>query len=158
MPIIDFKDLPVANTGGGKQDAFELFAREFLYKIGFKIIEAPDRGADLGRDLIVSETRNGIIGTTEVRWLVSCKHNAHSGQSVRKDDEINIVDRMQAHKCSGFIGFYSTIASSGLATNLQKIRENNKYDVMVFDREKIERYLLENIGLRGVLKRFFPKV
>lgn len=28
MPIIDFKEIPQANTGNGDQDTFELFARQ----------------------------------------------------------------------------------------------------------------------------------
>ena len=157
MPIIDFTEIPVANKGGGSQDSFELFAREFLDKIGFKIIDGPDRGADLGRDIIVSEMRRGIVGFTEVRWLVSCKHKAHSGQSVQQNDEINISDRIQAHGCNGFIGFYSTIISSGLSKILDGIKVQNGFEIIIFDSEKIERVLLEDERLRGVLQRFFPQ-
>lgn len=37
MPIIDFTEIPLANSGDSKQDTFELFAREFLAALGFEI-------------------------------------------------------------------------------------------------------------------------
>ena len=76
MPLIDFKEIPIANSGKGNQDLFELFAREFLSEIGYEIIEEPARGADGGKDLIILERRTGIGGNTNFRWLVSCKHFA----------------------------------------------------------------------------------
>ena len=92
MPIIDFKEIPLASGGVGR-DKFELFAREFLEAIGFRIIVGPDRGVDAGRYLIVEELRTGVGGETRVKWLVSCKHKAHSGSSVTLEDERDIHDR-----------------------------------------------------------------
>jgi hypothetical protein len=34
MTIINFKEIPQANTGSGDQDAFKLFARDFLKYLG----------------------------------------------------------------------------------------------------------------------------
>jgi hypothetical protein len=51
MPVIDFKEIAVP-TSGGLRDQFELFAREFLDFLGFKIVVGPDRGPDGGRDLV----------------------------------------------------------------------------------------------------------
>ena len=53
---------------------------------------------------------------------MSCKHKAHSGNSVAPDDEANIRDRVETHACTGFIAFYSTLPSSGLARNLEALR------------------------------------
>jgi len=86
MPVIDFKEIAVA-TSGAQRDQFELFAREFLDGQGFKIVIGPDRGPDAGRDLVVEEIRTGIAGETRLKWLVSCKHKAHSGASVTPEDE-----------------------------------------------------------------------
>ena len=44
--ILDFKEIPEANRGTGLQDTFELFARDFLAFMGFRIVQDPDRGAD----------------------------------------------------------------------------------------------------------------
>lgn len=152
MPTLDFKEIPSA-SGGAARDQFELFAREFLDLVGFKIATGPDRGADAGRDLIVEEIRAGVAGETRVRWLVSCKHKAHSGGSVTPEDEQDIHDRVRTHKCSGFLAFYSTIPSSGLATKLNA--PDLPFEVQIFDQEKIERYLLTSSGI-GLAKRFFP--
>ena len=114
MPQLDFKEIPQANLASGEQDTFELFARDFLDLYGFEVLSGPDRGSDLGRDLIVLERRTGVGGETQVRWLVSCKHKAHSGQSVGLSDEQDISDRLRAHGCNGFIGFYSTLPAASL--------------------------------------------
>src|SRR5437867_920193 len=132
MPRIDFKEIPP------DLDTFEMFAREFLELTGYRIVSGPDRGADQGRDLIAEETRTGVGGKTTVRWLVSCKHMAHSGRAVGVDDELNISDRVRAHRCQGFIGFYSTLASAGLTQRLEALqRETQGFEFIIFYREII---------------------
>ena len=156
MAIIDFKEIAQANTGSGEQDAFELFSRDFLKHLGLQIISDPARGADGGVDLIVEEIRTGIVGETKIRWLVSCKHFAHSekGRSVSLKDEINIRDRVDRHNCRGFIGFYSTIASTGLMDNLEGTRD--KLEFQIFDHRKIEDHLLRSSDGIKIAKRYFP--
>jgi restriction endonuclease len=153
MATLDFKEIPEAHTGANR-DCFELFAREFLNHHGFEIIEDPDRGADGGRDLIVDEKRIGIAGETTIRWLVSCKHKAHSGNSVGVGDEIDIRDRVETNKCDGFLAFYSTVPSSGLSN---KLRPADAYGCETYDCEKIERYLLSSLSGQKLARRFFPK-
>ncbi len=155
MPAIDFKEIPEAHLTNGMQDTFELFARDFLKYLGYEIVEDPSRGADGGKDLIVIERRKGIGGETTVKWLVSCKHKAHSGSSVNPDVEKNIRDRIESNHCNGFIGFYSTLASSGLNNMIQGL--SSKHEVQVFDREKIESELLKQSDGLHLAKRFFPK-
>ena len=155
MSLLDFKEIPQANSADGRQDTFELFAREFFDAVGMKTLDGPDRGADGGRDLIVEEKRSGILGDTVVRWLVSCKHYAHSGKSVGTDNEVNIKDRLVEHGCKGFIGFYSTIISAGLNQKLNGFKD--EYEVQVYDAESIERILLNNPNARKLIERFFPE-
>ena len=154
MPILDFKEI-ASSSGGQDRDQFELFAREFLEHLNFRIIEGPDRGPDAGRDLIVEETRTGVGGVTRVRWLVSCKHNAHSGDSVTKRDELDIHDRISTHNCDGFIGFYSTVISSGLASALKA--PESQFEILVYDQEKIESECISSPHGLVLAKRFFPK-
>jgi HJR/Mrr/RecB family endonuclease len=99
MAVLDFKEIPTAQAGMDR-DQFELFAREFLAQEGFMIVAGPDRGSDAGRDMIVAETRTGPGGDTTVRWLVSCKHKAHTGTSVTSVDEPNLRDRIETHECT----------------------------------------------------------
>lgn len=150
--LLDFKEIPEAHKGGGLQDTFELFCREFLELLGLAIVQEPGRGADAGRDIIASEARSGVVGGTDFRWLVSCKHKAHSGSSVGETDEINISDRIKTSGCQGFLAFYSTLPSASLITRLYALGIEHA----VFDREKIERNLLNKLGGIELAKRFFP--
>jgi hypothetical protein len=113
----------------------------------------PNRGADAGRDLIVEEIRKGVGGETSIRWLVSCKHHAHSGKAVSPTDELNPLERVRMHKCQGLIGFYSTLPSSGLAQMMEGLPE---IEHQFFDREKIERYLFNSSEGQQLVQRFFP--
>ena len=155
MPILDFKEIPKAHIASGEQDGFELFARDFLKYIGYKIESDPDRGADGGKDILIEERRIGVGGENFVRWLVSCKHKAHSGQSIKPSDDPNIRDRVESNSCSGFIGFYSTLPSSGLAGTIEGLK--SRIEVQVFDREKIEGHLLGSAVGVLLAKRYFPK-
>jgi len=155
MSLVDFKEIPLANTGSGEQDTFELFARDFFETLGYLIDENPSRGADGGKDIILIEPLSGIFSHAEKRWLVSCKHFAHSGKSVAKKHETDIRDRVEFHKCTGFIGFYSTLPASGLANTINAIK--GEISVQIFDRAKIEDFLVNKPRLRLVLQRYFPK-
>lgn len=150
--ILDFKEIPRANSATGEQDTFEMFARDFFEELGFKVIVGPDRGPDGGRDLIIEEERVGILGNDNVRWLVSCKHKAHSGKSVTDADDYNINDRMKSNKADGFIGFYSTLPSSGLQG---LVRNGIGEQVKFFDREVIEKIIIEK-NMKFLMRRYFP--
>ncbi len=154
MALLDFKEIPKANEGGGFQDEFELFARDFFEKLGFQIEEGPDRGIDGGRDIIVIEKRTGSLGDTIVRWLVSCKHKAHGGSSVLENDEEDIAGRVDQFGCTGFIGFYSTIPSSGLNKKINSLK--SRFEICIFDHEKIEKILIDNSEMDSIIKRYFP--
>lgn len=154
MAVLDFKEVPEAHLGGGLQDTFELFARDFFLLVGYEVLEGPSRGADGGKDVVVVERRTGVGGETLVRWLVSCKHKAHSGTSVSPHDESNIRDRVEANACDGFIGFYSTLPSSGLSDAIAGIAA--KIQTQVFDREQIESGLLKRPDGLQLAKRYFP--
>ena len=152
--IIDYKEIPPANTSSGEQDTFEFFARDFLTEIlGFRIISQPNRGPDGGKDILAEETQRGMLSETKFRWLISCKHFAHSGQSVSETQEQNITDRIIQHKANGFIGFYSTLASAGLGNRLDSI--NKTYKTGVFDKSMIEQRILD-ANNTSLLERYFP--
>lgn len=152
MSILDFKEIPEASKASGNQDTFELFARELLEVLGFRIVQGPSRGADGGKDLIIQERRVGLLDTTQINWLVSCKHFAFSGRSVTPDDERNVFERVSAAGCTGFIGFYSTLPSSGLAELLHR---QTAVPIKIFDKEEIERHLLASAEGRKLIERYF---
>jgi Restriction endonuclease len=152
MALLDFQEIPQANKATGKQETFELFARDALDSMGFKVVLGPARGADGGKDLIVEETRPGLVEDTRIKWLVSCKHFAPTGESVRPDDEKNVLERVKAARCDGFLGFYSTLPSNGLSELLKK----QSIPVKLFDHEEIERHLLASPPGRRLIERYFP--
>lgn len=149
--VLDFKEIPEANRGTGLQDTFELFTRDFLSFLGYRIVQDPDRGADGKKDLIVDEVIKGITSEYTIRWLVSCKHYAHSGNAVKDSDEINISERLKQHHCDGFMGVYSTLAATSLSGILQ-----GQEHYIIFDHEKIESYLLDSLDGHRIACRYFP--
>jgi hypothetical protein len=161
MSALDFKEIPQANAPTGEQDEFELFARDFFAYLGYVIVSEPDRGQDGGKDILIQERRRGIGGETKLLWLVSCKHFAYSnsgkGKAVGVDDEVNVSDRVKSNRCNGFIGFYSTIASSGLTRKLEGWAEEDRKEFQIFHRGNIEAQLLcKQEGLQ-IVQRYFPK-
>lgn len=153
--IIDFKEIPTANSGAGNQDTFEMFSRDFLKLIGYEIIGEPSRGADGGIDIKVKEVRNGIGGTNDFFWLVSCKHYAHSQSAISPSIENNILDRVMSNQCDGFLGFYSNISTTGLKDILAGL--SNKISYQIFDNEKIESQIVGISKMENLFIRYFPE-
>lgn len=148
--IVDFTELPADG------ELWEMFARDFLLKLGFFIENQPNRGPDGGKDLLVTEQLSGFLNKYRWRWLVSCKHYANSNKSVSEVDEINIQERVDNFNADGFLGFYSTIPSSGLNSRLEGLKANGRIqDFRVFDSRLIENYMIR-IGFSDILMRYFP--
>lgn len=150
--IIDFKEITPGNKGGENQDEFELFSRDFLESIGYEIIRHPDRGPDGKKDMIVRGKGNG---KKIIDWLVSCKHNANSktSKSVTDTDELNIMERLVANKCTGFIGVYSTIQSSALSNLLYGCKDKIRSEI--YDHKRIEKLILEKKNRHQIFWRYF---
>lgn len=147
--MIDFREIM-------NFEDWELFARDFLQQMGFFIESSPDRGPDGGKDILITESINGRIGVYKFRWLVSCKHNAISNISVSETEEQNILERVAGFNSDGYIGFYSTVASSGLNNRLKQLKETGRLkDYRIFDHKLIEKYLI-NTGFSFLLMRYFP--
>jgi hypothetical protein len=149
MPIIDFTEIAAPNKGSRNPDSFEQFARDFFHDVlGYKIEREPARGSDGGMDLVVQDT----LG---LRWVVSCKHFAHGNNAVGLYQEKDIVDRVLRRNCDGFIGFYSTIASSGLEQKLHDLVP--KCQSQIYDGEKIESRLVSSDAGRLLAHRYFTR-
>lgn len=153
---IDFTEIPVANKGGKDQDSFELFACDFLESLGYEIIQRPSRGPDGKKDLIVqSNSVPGITSDSKTKWMVSCKHKAHSGNGVSDIDEPDIADRVSKHKCHGFLGFYSTIPNSTLSDKLFSFHD--KFVSTIYDHSRIEKEIHFLKDKERILATYFPK-
>lgn len=150
--MIDFREIPY------NDDTWELFARDFLLQLGFFIETSPDRGADGGKDMLVTEEVKGKLHSYRFRWLVSCKHFATSGNAVNENDhEKNILERVKSFKADGFIGFYSTVPSAGLNTRLAQLKaEKEIKDYRIFDHKLIENYMI-SLGFSRIMFRYLPQ-
>lgn len=147
--LIDFREIL-----SGEQ--WELFARDFFVSQKFVIESSPGRGADGGKDLLISEQQTGIIGSNKFTWLVSCKHYATSEKSVGVSDESSILERVKQHKADGFLGFYSTLASSSLVERLEVLSGNNDIkDYRIFDARVIETHFVYD-ELSKIALKYFP--
>jgi hypothetical protein len=148
--MIDFTEILDGET-------WELFGRDFLQAQGFFIETHPDRGADRGRDFLVTEQLTGRLGQYRLRWLVSCKHLAASGTAVSESHEPNIVERLESFQADGFIGFYSTLSTNNLNTRLQDLRQHTRVkDYRLFDGRAIEGVLVR-AGYSELLLRYLPR-
>lgn len=117
---------------GMNPDEWEFFAADFLSAIGYRIHTYPSKGIDGGKDLLVE--------ADERIYLVSCKHYIQSGNSVGLADEKSIMDRIFQHGATGFIGFYSTIVTSGLADRTKGMSKHD-IDFVLYDKSIISDYL-----------------
>ncbi len=123
---------------------FELFCEELLRAEGFSIEKRPSRGPDAGADMIVSITKQDVLGVAEEsRILVECKHNAHSGRSVRESDVGLIIERTVSNHCNKYLLITSTIPASGLATQIREISSNPSIPITAsfWSKSDIERIL-----------------
>jgi hypothetical protein len=149
--LIDYTEVPPDG------DHWEAFARDFLIEEGFAIDSPPNRGADGGKDLIVTENVRGNVGRYLFRWLVSCKHKAHSRKSVSESDEPNVFERVRSFGCEGFIGVYSTMPSSAFIERLNGLRANREIrDYKIYDGRLIEGQLLR-VGNSALILRYMPR-
>lgn len=141
---------------GISPEDWEFFACDFLGSQGFEIVSPPARGADGGKDVIVSYQ--------ETTYIVSCKHFIHSGRSVTPQDEQSIRDRIDEHGVDGFIGFYSTLVSQGLQNKLDGLKRHS-IPYAIFDKDRISNYMpnmnawvLQKYGLPTFGKTFYLNV
>ena len=115
------------------------------------------KGPDGGRDLLCIEHRDSFFCPDEKRWLIQCKHNAHSGKSVGVAELDNIIDSCEQHDAEGYILACSTQPSSGVVNRLEAITNNvkNKVTAIYWDAVIIEQ-MLSNPNLWRVAQRFMP--
>lgn len=149
--MIDYTELPKDGT------AFEQFVREICL-IANLHPQWTGKGPDGGRDLLLTEEANGPIAGFTRKWLVQCKHKAHSGKSVGRSELVGIVDDTAQAGATGYLLACSTQPSSGLATKLKEISADgsNRLATQVWDGIELERRLYEpRYFSLGHL--FFPK-
>jgi Restriction endonuclease len=149
--MIDFKELPKEGT------AFEQFVRELCLIYDLQP-QWTGKGPDQGRDILITEKARGTIGDFTRRWLVQCKHFAHSGNSVGREDLGSIIDDCRQVAAEGYLLVCSTQPSASLVTKLKEISEKaeNRLLTAIWDGVELEKRLAEpHCFSLGHL--FFPK-
>ncbi|MCX2864309.1 hypothetical protein OOZ63_20995 [Paucibacter sp. PLA-PC-4] len=165
MGIIDFREIVSPKAGHASSenapigrsnlsDDFEVFCQDFFLKVReFTIFKSVSKGPDGGIDLGVEEK---LLDGTTVRWLVSCKHNAHSGKAVSEVEERNIIERVGNWECDGFIPFYTTVPAATVGGHIDGVEKLGKR-VERFFKDRIERELLSSPAGIQLAARYFPR-
>ncbi|WP_254513740.1 restriction endonuclease [Anatilimnocola floriformis] len=136
--MIDFKELPADGT------SFEQFVREIclIYDLH---PQWTGKGPDHGRDILATEKAHGVVGDFARRWLIQCKHYAHSGKSVGREDLGSIIDDCRQAGAEGFLLACSTQPSSALVIKLRELAEKpeNRLVTAIWDGVDLEKRLAE---------------
>ncbi|MGG3562737.1 restriction endonuclease [Neobacillus rhizosphaerae] len=147
--MIDYTELPSNGV------AFEQLIRELLIRSGFEV-HWTGVGPDGGKDLIFYERVPGKLAPFQRKWLVSCKHYAHSGQSVGLKDVSSIIDECEAIGAEGFLLVCSTQPSSSVVKRFEEIEGRRNLLIRYWDGVELERQL-NNPSTLPLIHLFFPK-
>jgi hypothetical protein len=116
--MLDFKELPETGTD------FELLIRELAFTMGYRVLWS-GKGPDAGSDLLLDEVGDPALGAQTRRWLVSCKHYAHSGRAVGQDDLNGILEACKQHSAKGFLLACTTHPSSAATKRLADLASDD---------------------------------
>lgn len=149
--MIDFKELPEDGH------AFEQLIREMLLFYDLHP-QWSGKGPDQGRDIIATEKLRGPLGDFERKWLVQCKHFAHSKKSVGRSDVGDVIGDCRQAGAQAYLLVCSTQPSSSLVTKLKEITAEPKYQLLtkIWDSVDIEKSMNEP-RLFALGHIFFPK-
>src|ERR1700754_4769856 len=146
--MLDFKELP---SDGIK---FEQLVREILLTEGFEI-HWTGAGADGGRDLVLTEKMVGPLSEKKRKWLVSCKHNAHSSKSVNPTDLGDFSADCAAIDATGYLLVCSTQPTSAAVKRLEEVKIAKNIETLFWDAIEIEKRLMSPNSF-GLINIFFP--
>ena len=153
QPLIDFTELQSSVPGEGLEELARLLGRRMRL-----LPVHSGRGPDGGRDLLYTETLVGPLVRERVRWLVSCKDKAKSGESVREKELPcpGIKDKLAQHRAQGFLLITTTTVSSAAKALLDSLDRSNGGDIwtLVWDSTELTAFLLE---YQDLLQQFLPK-
>lgn len=147
--MLDFRELPEDGND------FELLVRELLYNRGLEVYWS-GKGADGGKDLLCIETHNSNFKNTYQRWLVQCKHKAHSGNAVGRSDLDSIVDSCAEHDTTGYLLVCSTYPSSAVVKRMEEIQNTKGITTHFWDCRVLEKEILEPQNW-SIANMFFPR-
>jgi hypothetical protein len=116
------------------------------------------RGADQGKDLLVTTIVSDCVTARPFKWLVQCKHNATSRRAIRLSDFkdcSSLVDVVTHHGADGYL----LACTPRPSTNVQRRFDNltsdsgNPYHFVTWDETTVRVQLLK---YPEVVEVFFP--
>lgn len=151
--LIDFRELVSAVPGEGLE--------ELVRQIGYKRHLSPTssgRGPDRGRDLFFTEILVGNVSTQKLKWLVSCKDKANSGEAVTEADLPAIKDKLAQHEADGFLLVTTTVSGAAAKEMLDSLDKSNGGDLYtcVWDKSELTKILLRP-EYQDLLQQFLPE-
>lgn len=146
---LDFTDFPENGS------EFERMVQELLQTMGLHA-ERVGLGPDQGADIIAEEVIFDRLGTKQVRrYVVQCKHFAHSGKAVGRSDVTEIRDTIEHHEANGYVLVTSTDVTTSLKQRIQQIRSTQpSWSIQIWDRTTLEQRLATHPVL---IAKYFPK-
>lgn len=142
--LVDFSEL--SRDGAG----LEGLARLLGLSLGLEV-EWTGIGPDGGKDLIFKDLEKGHLGSTSFKWLVQCKDFSESNKTVGDSDVPSILDKVEQHKCNGFLLIVTTRVSAGLTLRMSSL----KLKTQVWDQYELTQLLLQPQN-DLLLLQFFP--
>jgi hypothetical protein len=90
---------------------------------------------------MVVEKLSGRLADSTRTWLVQCKHYAHSGKTVGRNDIASLIDDCKQAGATGYLLACSTMPSAGLVTKLAELSAQPQNDLVArsWDHVEIER-------------------
>ncbi|MFC7625408.1 restriction endonuclease [Microlunatus sp. GCM10028923] len=154
--MLNFKEL--------SQDGEDLeqLVRELGLALDYRVSWS-GRGSDDGRDLLLAEPGDPLLGSKTRTWVVSCKHTAHAGggngRAVGVSDlggEGGMIDVVDQHQADGYLLVCSTVPSSAVTRRLAAM-ETGRRSILThcWDGVQLERMLNTPRGW-AVAQRFMP--
>jgi hypothetical protein len=146
--MLDFKELSKDGTD------LERLTREIFIREGFET-HWTGKGSDGGRDLLVIEKVQGPLSKFERKWLVQCKHKAHSGQSIGKDAANSLVTDCKRVGATGYLMVCTTSLTSGLIKAYEELMSMEGIVIDYWDEVRLEDRLLKPCNF-SLIDQFFP--
>lgn len=145
--VIDFREIRDGHS-------FENFCMHLLRDMGLNITVKPAIGPDSGRDLVCEE--QSMFGQRGLRWLVSCKHFAHSSTTVGVNHDAAKAHKLTEHGCDGFMFLFSTSYTEPFRTSVDNVCRQIRSRYIIYNNFEIENILLSSPRFYPLIKQYFP--
>ena len=120
---VDFREIP--SDGYKFQDLITHVFNVSKDALGVERYDPSGKGPDGGVDGRLYVWGNRHFSSIPEKWLVQCKHNAHSGRAVSLPDlGASMVDLCMTERACGFLVVTSTTAAVSLKNAIDKFNDS----------------------------------